>query len=1114
MTHAPHISAPPPNTPAHPSARGRTVPARLLRLLAAVCALILVFLIVMLMITGGGVYWLTRTEGGQAFLEQQLESASAATGYTVTLDGVRVSGPGAIGLSNLAIADQDGVFLTAHNVRLGINVLALPARTLDLSLSADTTDLARIPIAADDATQSENAAAESAPLEPFTLPALYISRIKLGTLAIDRLTLAPGVAGEEALVLSPVLDARVTLESDTVTFTASLTDRMQAGVLPRTADIDGNFNTQSLLLTLTDATITHPDYALSAQGTAGLGDNGPLDMALAAKATLTGALAVPDMDGALAAEARISGQTHAPAFDISAQMTSDALAARGLTDIALTAALPPYDDAIDTARHGRADLSATYQNRPVTLGADITHDDTGFTLPAITIAAPALTGEGSARFPAPDYHPNAQLTVTASDLAAWQDLIGVALKGRIKADITLVTQTTPADTTADLASATSLSVRANAADFAYDTVDAPAARIDVRVPDITRPLLNADARLSAPEITVSGNRITRVEAAVKPSNAESLSADIALRLPAYGADIKATADVIGTDIETATIRNLNATAAFGANGTVTVTGGADMAALALDISAKSLLPLRIAAQANPALADMAFSDAPVNGTITLRGTAAAPVIAGDMTATSAVDVGDTPMRLTVTAAPSYAGEKLSLSASAKGDGIRTATVAVTQPMHLSLYPFDVAFDTAAPMTGDVNLALDLAPLSALALEPAISATGGMTAKATLSGSLSAPRINGTATLDNAALVMHQSGVALRDIAASADFAGDRVTITRLSARDDGAGTITGTADIGLAGGFPLDAGVQMNTINLFGRSRTVSGLLSGDFALKGRDGDYTASGTITSDEINITIPERFSENIPTLNVVEKRAAEKSPLLETLALDVAFIAENRIFVRGWGLDAEFGGSLDIGGTLAEPLVSGTLSSRRGRYEEFGRRFTLSRANLAFRGAVPPSPYLDIVATTDTGDIVANVNITGSAEKPELDFTSVPALPRDEVLSRILFGREMGRISPFQALELARTMRRLSGQGGGADPLGTLRGATGLDDLSVSTSDDGATSVGAGKYLSDKVYLELESGSGEKSGAAKVKVEMTPNINLESRVGQDATGGGGVFWKWDY
>jgi len=227
------------------------------------------------------------------------------------------------------------------------------------------------------------------------------------------------------------------------------------------------------------------------------------------------------------------------------------------------------------------------------------------------------------------------------------------------------------------------------------------------------------------------------------------------------------------------------------------------------------------------------------------------------------------------------------------------------------------------------------------------------------------------------------------------------------------------------------------------------------------------------------------------------------------------APGRIFVRGWGLDAEFGGDLEVSGTLAGPLVNGSFESIRGRYEEFGKRFALDHAKLRFQGKVPPSPYLDIKATTTAGDVQASVLLSGPVAKPGIAFASVPALPEDEVMSRILFGKTMSGITPFQAIQLTQTLQRFSGNGGGGfDPLGTLRNATGLDDIRVDSEEGGDTSVGVGKYLTEKVYLEVEKGAVATSGDATIEIELTPSIKVDSKIGQDAQSGAGIFWSHDY
>jgi translocation and assembly module TamB len=189
--------------------------------------------------------------------------------------------------------------------------------------------------------------------------------------------------------------------------------------------------------------------------------------------------------------------------------------------------------------------------------------------------------------------------------------------------------------------------------------------------------------------------------------------------------------------------------------------------------------------------------------------------------------------------------------------------------------------------------------------------------------------------------------------------------------------------------------------------------------------------------------------------------------------------------------------------------------RGRFDFLGKRFDIQRGTIAFNGAYPPSPIADIVTEARATDITAQLQLSGSIKNPKLTLTSDPPLPSDEILSRVLFGRTLTTITPFQALTLADAARTLAG-GGGPGVMEKTRKILGVDQLELKTDGKEAdqATVGAGKYLSDKVYLEVEQGMDPQSSKAKVQVEVTPNITVESEAGANSEGGMGVRWKWDY
>ena len=195
----------------------------------------------------------------------------------------------------------------------------------------------------------------------------------------------------------------------------------------------------------------------------------------------------------------------------------------------------------------------------------------------------------------------------------------------------------------------------------------------------------------------------------------------------------------------------------------------------------------------------------------------------------------------------------------------------------------------------------------------------------------------------------------------------------------------------------------------------------------------------------------------------------------------------------------------------------MSVVRGNYSFFGKRFTLSNGLIDLDGRYPPSPTMDVTGKAETTKMTAIINISGELSKLKVTLSSEPTLPQDEILSQLLFGQEMAKISPLQAIELANDLNTMLGKGS-YDIVGKTKSIFGIDQLAVkqetTEKNTEESSVTVGKYLSDSFYIEIEKGIGAPSGKASVTWDVTPNISLETEVGQDASTGVGINWKWEY
>ena len=161
----------------------------------------------------------------------------------------------------------------------------------------------------------------------------------------------------------------------------------------------------------------------------------------------------------------------------------------------------------------------------------------------------------------------------------------------------------------------------------------------------------------------------------------------------------------------------------------------------------------------------------------------------------------------------------------------------------------------------------------------------------------------------------------------------------------------------------------------------------------------------------------------------------------------------------------------------------------------------RGIVRFEGGPLGNPVLDIAATTTTQGITATITIGGRAQNPQLAFTSTPNLPQDEVLSRLLFGSSVTNLSATEALQLAAALNSLRGSGGGLNPLGKLRSATGFDRLRVLGGDEATgrgTALAAGKYLTDDIYIEIVTDA-KGFTATQLEIALTKALSILSSTG---------------
>ena len=386
-------------------------------------------------------------------------------------------------------------------------------------------------------------------------------------------------------------------------------------------------------------------------------------------------------------------------------------------------------------------------------------------------------------------------------------------------------------------------------------------------------------------------------------------------------------------------------------------------------------------------------------------------------------------------------------------------------------------------------------------------TGPVAASADISGSLANPRIQGKVSTSNARLESPLTGTVVSNIKATGQFDGSRLLLPNLTGTTAGGGTLSGSGSFNFAVaagegiGIVMDINAQQAALiarddfaaTVTGpikiRSSVDGGLISGDVTLNRsffRFGQASATASlpdIKTREIN------------------RRADERPVRIRDRPWRFALTADapNRLRVEGLGLDSEWNANLKISGPVDNFVMVGTANLIRGNYTFAGRRFRLERGRIRFVGNQPVNPILDIEAEANLTGLNATINVTGTGNQPEIAFTSIPALPQDELLSRILFGSSIANLSAPEAVQLAAAVASLN-SGGGLDPINQLRKAVGLDRLRILPSDTdtgSGTSIAAGKYITRRIYVELIT-DGRGYSATQLEFQITRWLSILSTI----------------
>jgi len=203
----------------------------------------------------------------------------------------------------------------------------------------------------------------------------------------------------------------------------------------------------------------------------------------------------------------------------------------------------------------------------------------------------------------------------------------------------------------------------------------------------------------------------------------------------------------------------------------------------------------------------------------------------------------------------------------------------------------------------------------------------------------------------------------------------------------------------------------------------------------------------------------FASDSDIIIVQDMKTDEPSQFMDNLSVDIQVQTKKPLVYKKGNIDMK--ANVDLGvhkAEFSELMVLGTVELLKGGSYIFeDKRFVLNKSFVHFTGN-PNKPLLEVTVKYKSLNHIITILITGSADMPNINFSSKPSLTKEQILSIILFDSEGG-----------------AGTNSGEDMMKMMGGAmakSALKDIGIKLDHlvlGSGNSVEVGKKLTDDITI---------------------------------------------
>ncbi len=400
-----------------------------------------------------------------------------------------------------------------------------------------------------------------------------------------------------------------------------------------------------------------------------------------------------------------------------------------------------------------------------------------------------------------------------------------------------------------------------------------------------------------------------------------------------------------------------------------------------------------------------------------------------------------------------------------------------------------------------------------------------------------------AALHNGQIESYQMGNTMTEVEGLLVGDINRLDLKVFKAKDgkEGIYSARGFLVVDFAKQFPFELSFSMNKALLF-ETENKRVTANGKLRLHGNIDKATLEGTLTTQSARMTVRDKESELAESIHVLYINQSSKEtpptpswvkPPEIPLTLNVKVIVPGKAKLKGKEFTSEWSGEAVITGNVMAPQVHGELKISNGRYSLRGRTLKFEKGSMIFAGDIEKKTSVYVIGEMEIDRYTIEVIVKGPIRNTGITFRSNPPLSRKEILSWILFNKDISDISEFQGGQLNQTITNLSNDK--PDILTRIGDALGIDRIDISGGSagrGGQVSFEVGKYVSENTYISLsrkpnrvfdatrignsslDDDRFDQSNRLGIETSLGKHIKLQAEVDEDQCGQINLLWKKDY